>query len=211
MELGLMPIRYVIMKRRIMYLNHLLTSGINKLPAKILQEQMKKPLKGDWFNLCKDDMKELNVTLEMIGSMSKTKLKKFLLQSIPKAAFDYLQKKRSKQSKGSEIFYNKLETQTYFKPESKLSVEMMQKIFQLRSRNLPVKANFPKLHANIKCVIPECNDEDSQKGLFLCKFLDPINQISNQNTQYEDFFTDCGDKQKLIVNIIDQKYQSRNK
>ena len=157
---------------------------------------MKKPLRGDLFNLCKGDMKELNLTVEMIQSMTKTNLKKLLSQSIPKVAFNHLQKKRSKQSKGSEIIYNKLETQTYFKPESKLSVEMMQKIFQLRSRNLPVKANFPKLHDNIKCIIPECNGEDSQKGLFLCEFLDPINQISDQNIQYEDIFTDCIEKQK---------------
>ena len=194
-----------------MYLDHLLTNGINKLPAKVLQEQIKKPLKGDWFNTCKEDMNELDLTVEMIESMTKSKLKKYLSQSISKAAFKYLQEKKSKQSKGSEIFYSALKTQSYFKAKSELSVQMMQKIFQLRSRNLPVKANFPQMHVDVKCVIPECTGEDSQKGLFLCEYLEPINQIIHENIQYEEIFTDCVEKQKRIVNIIDQKYQSRVK
>ena len=211
LELGMMPIRYIIMKKRMMYLNHLLTKGRNKLPAKVLQQMMKKPLKGDWINMCKEDMNELDLSIEMIESMTKPNFKKYLLQSIPKAAFRFLQEKKSKQSKGSEIFYSALKTQSYFKAQSKLSARLMQKIFQLRSRNLPVKANFPRMHDNIKCVIPECNGEDSQKGLFFCEYLEPMNQVIDQYIQYEDIFTECVEKQKLVVNIIDQKYESRVK
>ena len=57
----------------------------------------------------------------------------------------------------------------------------------------------------------ECQEEDSQKGIFLCKYLEPKNQLIEQTIQYEDIFSDNVAKQTQIVNIIDQKYQSRMK
>ena len=121
------------MKKRLMYLNHLLTNGKNKLPAKVLRQQMKEPLKGDWITMCKKDMEELHLDIKIIEDLTKPQMKKYLNKSIQNAAFEYLKIKQSKQSKGKEIFYHNIETQSYLRPESKLSVNMMQKIFQLRS------------------------------------------------------------------------------
>ena len=162
-------------------------------------------------SMCKEEMKELNINIENVENMTKSQCKKFLTQSIEKAALNYLKEKQSKQSKGKEIYYHNLKTQSYLSPKSKLSVSSMQKIFQLRSRNLPVKKNFPNCHSDTKCVVTECQDEDSQEGLFLCKYLGPWNQVIERNTKYEDIVLDDVIKQMQIVKIIDQKFQSRIK
>ena len=53
LELGTIPLRYIMMKKRIMYLHHLLTNKRNSLVQEVLKAQMEKPMKGDFINLCK--------------------------------------------------------------------------------------------------------------------------------------------------------------
>ena len=71
LELGLKPIRYYIMQKRMMYLHKLLTKGKNTLASKVLQSQMKNALKGDWYKECLKDMKELKFSRENIESFTK--------------------------------------------------------------------------------------------------------------------------------------------
>ena len=209
LELGMQPIRYFIMKKRIMYLHHLLTKGVKKLANQVLQAQMKRTLRGDWYFQCQKDLKELNLTIEEIKSSSKTGIKKRLNESINKAALDYLIKTKNKQSKGRDLFYHSLEMQPYFLPQNRLSIRQMQQIFQLRSRNLPLKANFPNQFNDKRCVIPECSDQDSQKDLFHCKYLDPKNILMERSIEYEDLFSNDVKKQVLVMNILYKKYNSR--
>ena len=154
-------------------------------------------------------MKELKLTIEEIKSSSKTGIKKSLNESINKAALDYLIKTKNKQSKGSELFYHSLEMQPYFQPQNRLSIRQMQQIFQLRSRNLPIKANFPNQFNDKRCVIPECSGQDSQRDLFNCKYLDPNNILMERSIEYEDLFSNDVKKQVLVMNILYQKYNSR--
>ena len=52
LELGMKPIRYYIMKKRILYLHHLLMKGEKMLANQVLQAQMQKTLKGDFLPVC---------------------------------------------------------------------------------------------------------------------------------------------------------------
>ena len=142
-----------------------------------------------------------------------TSVQKCLKESVETASFNFLMKKKVKQSKGSEIYYHKLEMQQYMKPKSKLSVRIMQQIFQARTRNLNLKKNFPNKFSDIKCVVPECDDDDSQKDLFDCRFLEPKQQVmtNGARVEYDDLFSDCVEKQVLVVQILNKKYQSRVK
>ena len=138
----------------------------------------------------------------------RTKLK----ESISKAAFIYLKKKKEKQSKGKEIYYHKLETQSYLRPESKLSLTNMRRIFLLRSRNLQLKRNFPNQYSNLDCVVAECKKEDSQPELFRCPYLEPKQPLITQNgLEYQDLFSSSVERQVLVTNIMFQKYDSRTR
>ena len=87
----------------------------------------------------------------------------------------------------------------------------MQKIFEARSRNIYIKKNFPNIFQDTKCVIPECDREDSQYDLFYCEFLSPRNQMMINPVQYRDIFSNCVEKQLLVTQILNQKYESRMK
>ena len=99
LELGLKPIRYHIMNKRMMYLHKLLTTERKTLASKVLQEQKRKTLKGDWYEDCLKDMKELKLTPENIESFSKKGMKRALKEAIDKAALNFLLKQKEKQSK----------------------------------------------------------------------------------------------------------------
>ena len=85
----------------------------------------------------------------------------------------------------------------------------MQLIFQLRSRNLPLKCNFPSQYNDRKCIVNECSDEDSQSDLYTCKFLEPLNIIKTNDLEYHDIFGDEVTKQVSMMNLIMRKYESR--
>ena len=211
LELGLEPIRYTIKKRRILYLHHLLTNGKEKLAAHVLREQMKTPYRGDFAQICSTDLKELELDIEEIRLMTKNELKKKLKEVISDAAFKYLRKIKDQQSKGKEIHYQKFEIQKYLTSESQLSLTNMRRIFQLRTRNLPMKRNFPNKHTDLSCVVPECDKEDSQAELFKCPYLEPKNAIGQIGVTYEDLFSNSVEKQVLVTRIIYEKYKSREK
>ena len=48
LETGCIPIRYLIMKRRIMYLHHILGKSPDELIHKVYMAQKSNPVKDDW-------------------------------------------------------------------------------------------------------------------------------------------------------------------
>ena len=87
----------------------------------------------------------------------------------------------------------------------------MRRIFQLRTRNLPLKRNFPNQHKDLSCVVPECNKDDSQVELFKCSYLEPKNTIGQRDVKYDDLFSDSVEKQVLVTRILYEKFTSREK
>lgn len=143
--------------------------------------------------------------------MSKGAFKKVLNQCINQAALNYLLKIKEKQSKAKDLSYNTLTMQPYLRAESKLPIHLMRQIFQIRSKNLPVKANFSKQYSNEDCVVKECQGTDSQKGLFHCIYLEPKNIVSLNDLEYEDVNGRNVDKQSRVTQIVFEKFQSRQK
>ena len=104
LELGLIPIKYLIMQKRINFLHHLLNSE-GSLAKLVLAEQRKRPLKGDFVKLVKKDMSECDMTLtfEDIETIPKTKFKELLKEAIKKATFKNLLNEKDKISKGIRL------------------------------------------------------------------------------------------------------------
>ena len=71
LEVGMIPVRFFVMKKRMMYWHHLVTDGKMKLAAKVLEEQRKKPLKGDLHQQCVQDFIKLELEESEVESMSK--------------------------------------------------------------------------------------------------------------------------------------------
>lgn len=125
LEFAIVPIRFLIKVRRLLYLKW---EPKDSLVYRFLQIMIKKPLVGDWINLVKQDLKDLEVNLNFdeIKRISKQEFKDKIKQKMFEKAFEYLILIKEKQSKLKDITYNKFETQHYLLllPESLSKTEM---------------------------------------------------------------------------------------
>ena len=78
-ELGalLVPVKYLVMQRRIMFLFWILQEDPNCLIYRFFQAQVRDPKPGDWCLLIKDDFETLDISLSFddIKKTTKNELK----------------------------------------------------------------------------------------------------------------------------------------
>ena len=203
LEFGIVPIRFLIKVRRLLYLKWVLQEPEDSLVYRFLQIMIKKPLVGDWINLVKQDLKdfEVNLTFDEIKRISKQEFKDKIKQKMSEKAFEYLILIKEKQSKLKDIVYNKFETQHYLLPESGFSKTEMSNAMWARSRTIPVKANFRTAHPNMEC--RGCGTtEESQPPLLRCAVLNENSVASDINDNYDDLFSDNKTKLQEISNRL---------
>ena len=114
LETGCVPIRFIIKKKRIMFLHHILTRNKEALIHRVLTAQISKPVKGDWCIVVREDLDSLglsNLSFDDISGMSKDNLKLLLNDAIAKCSFEELNSGKLNLSKIAGIVYNKLEIQ----------------------------------------------------------------------------------------------------
>ena len=65
LELGILPIGYIIQQRRISYLHHILQQETKSLLYRFFIAQLENPTPRDWTCQVLDDLEEINVNLEI--------------------------------------------------------------------------------------------------------------------------------------------------
>ena len=80
LETGKIPIRYIISKRRFMYLWLIVRQNDEQLLKKGYNARKMKPTKGDWYNMIQEEKTkfEIDKTGEQIAKMSKSKFKRIV-------------------------------------------------------------------------------------------------------------------------------------
>lgn len=196
-----------------MFLFHLLSSEDNIISRDILKCQVKSPKAGDWFITVQQDLRdiEISLTCDEISTFSKPRFKKLIKTACKNSCFKSLLRDKSKLSKGKEIDYSTFEMQNYFQPGHNLTNLSARRIFKVRSRDLPIKGNFPNQHDNITCPMPSCQERESQDHLWSCQFLDAGNKICQSGTEYLDIFGNDVRKQEIVMTIIFNRLEIRNK
>ena len=174
LETGSVPIRFLLKKKRIMFLHHILTRNEEALIRRVLTAQMNKPVKGDWCVVVREDMDSLglqNISFNDIGRMGKDQLKMLLNEEVDKCSFEELNSGKQKLSKIAGIVYNKLEIQSYL-TDPELSIKLKQLTFKWRTRMVGVGWNFGQ-----KELCPLCfSSDNTHEHLLYCSSI----------------FTDCG-------------------
>ena len=213
LELGMVPVEYIIKQKRINFLHHLLTSEDQSLAKKIFLKQRENPLKGDFVTIVKSDLKDcrINLTHEEIQNTSKRKFKEIVRESIRGAAFQKLLSEKINLSKGKDLQYEKLKTQSYLMPGRNININDMRRILQLRIRDAPVRENFKSAYRNTNCPSPECRSEESQLHLFNSSCWMENQLSTNSRTKYEDIFGDNLTKQVEVMSVIYNKLATRDK
>ena len=105
LELGIIPARFVIKQRKIMYLKTMLNNTDNSLLRKTYKSQIKSPTRGDWVSEVKEIMKELNIQLSLkeISIKSRNKFKPIVKTKIENSADSYLRAIQQQKQKGKFI------------------------------------------------------------------------------------------------------------
>ena len=201
LETATVPIRFLIMKKRILYLNYLLNEDVNSLVYKFLKAQLTKNLPGDWVNLVDKDIKELDISLsyEDIKNTNKKELSEFLNEKIENKALEYLLTMKEKHSKMNPLNYTRIQTQEYLTSSAGFNKSLRNFAIQARGSMLDLKANFKSAYAvnDINCRHCENSVED-QQHLLECPALNTGTPNTVDQPQYEDLFSNDAAKIKKI-------------
>ena len=192
LELGIMPIDMVIKVRRVMYLHSLLRRNEDEMLSKFFMMQYNNPVKGDWTETVRADLRELNIAENFMDIRSKTKeaFKKHVKQKARDVALEQLLDKKSKHSKMKNLEYTELKMQKYFQ-ETQFTKEQTHFIFKFRTRMAPFGENYRGGRDEIPC--PACGKHrDSQALLVKCEV-------------FQKHFNSCIDIQNIYTDNIDKE------
>ena len=174
------PIRYIIMARRINYLHYLANLKENELLNNFFMAQVKTPQKGDWILTVMENVEHLglDVDIDILNGMNQEKFKKNVKHAVYKAAFNYLLSKARGHSKMEKLHYEedkKYELQSYFKSE-KLTKNEVQLYFRFRTRMEDFSENFKNGAIETTCSLCLKQDSqlifsDSQQHFLICKVV----------------------------------------
>ena len=132
LDLGIIPLKVILIQRRLMYLHYILQQKEESLLSQCFQAQVKEQLKGDHIIQIQEDLKSVNIqlTFEQIKQMTKASFSRYLKDKIKTHAFQILMYEKSCQRKCFDIQYEKLELQEYILHDS-LSIQQKKLLFQL--------------------------------------------------------------------------------
>ena len=212
LELGVLPIKYVIMIRRLMYLQYLLQEKDDSLLLRVYKAQSDNPDKGDWVEQIKKDIEEtkLNIPMDEIKAMSIEVFRAKVVAGVRNAAYKYLCTEKLKMSKIMYVKHIKFEFQKYLNP-SVLDIDEAKLMFQLRSRMVDVKVNYSNRYEDTLC--PVCDVEnDTQEHVFKCtKLLQSKNILVASDILYTDIFKSDVKKQSAALRMFKCLWTERKK
>ena len=109
LELGLIPIRYVLMQKRLQFLHYLLKQDKESMLSKVFRILHTDSRKGDFIDLSNKDKTELEIimTNDEIGAMSKWQWKKLVKQKTNLSAFTFLNEDNKTKEKTNHIHFKK--------------------------------------------------------------------------------------------------------
>ena len=209
LELNCIPVRYIIMSRRLNFLHYILNEDENSLIFTFFMAQLEQPSRQDWCQTVIEDLKTLkiNLTLNELRNLEKSKFKKLIKDKIEEEALKYLNSVKAKHSKVLHIKHSKMMVQDYLRPEDTISINEAKFLFLLRTRMLDVRANFEGKYKDLMC--PACKlVEDTQHHLIECSKLSD-DDLVEKLPEYNDLFGDDLEPKVNTSRIIRMKFQRR--
>ena len=220
LELGKYPLRFVLAKRRLMYLWHILNRDTDELIWKVYQTQKLKCSRGDWYEIIMEERQKYDIleSDEEIATMSRDKFHTKVEKSIKMCAVKYLTIFTEGHSKTIEIRKQTFERKAYMS-DRRYSKEDVQLLFSLRTKMADCKTNFSHQYGDdLAC--RTCRDADTLENedhLLVCPALnDEAHDVTfndvygNIDVQYEvtQIFKKILRKQKIYLDTAQQTSQT---
>ena len=207
LEMGILPLRFVLAKRRLMYLWHILSREKTELIYKIYFAQKCKSNKGDWVKILDTERDNFEVTTsdDEISQMSKNMFKTYVDEKIKNKAVKYLEKLGEKHSKTTDLLNGKFEKKKYFS-DRRFTKEDIQILFALSTKMLDCKNNFKnQFENNLKCRLCEdTNSVENEEHLLHCIAI----QNEDLNITFSDVYGDV-DKQYKATQVFKKILRKR--
>ena len=195
LEANILPIRHVIIARRLMYYWSVLNKSESELVKQVLHTQQLSPVKNDWCLQVAADLKLCGIehSEAEISSMSKYRFKNLVRTKVTELARQHLINLKQKHSKSVGLSEEFEKMQDYLISDN-LSTEDKQMLFKFRTRTYPCKTNFRKLYEpDLSC--PICLEEDSPEHLLNCA----SHGIDIGGLEYKDIFGNIKQQIKIIT------------
>ena len=204
LETATMPLRFIIMGRRLLFYWCILNKPEKELAKQVLKAQECAPVKNDWCITVQEDLHFLgiNLTEKDITSMKKSKFKSIVSKKIREAATDFLVELREKHSKSSGLKPTH-QIKEYLTTD-KLTTKEKHLLFQLRTRTFQCKANYANQFQSLIC--DNCNEIDSQEHLLSCDKI--TKNVNLEDIKYSDLFGSTLKQIKLakiMIKISEQR------
>ena len=213
MELSIIPIKFILKMRRILYLQHILKQDENSLLYTFFMSQLTNPSYRDWVTETLINLEELEIdcNLQEIQSMSKVKFKEIVKRQTQVKAFEYLNKLKSEHSTIAHIEHKEWKMADYLAPtELELSIEERKYIFKCRSKDLDLKMNkFWMYEKSDKLCVCE-KYEETQSHIIECEILINKNEILSYIPSYNELFGEDIIEKIYISRMLKENIRVRN-
>ena len=107
LELGAIPVRFVIIEKRLKFLKYILDENTWTMIRQVYEALKEDSRKGDFVDLVKKDLEEVNIdfTEEKIMHIKRLDWKKYVHEKVKDAAFNYLIKKNCGKNKDKTYIF----------------------------------------------------------------------------------------------------------
>ena len=212
LETSAIPIRFLLMSRRLLYLWDILQKNKSELVRKVFDSQKMFTVRNDWVLQVQSDLEECEIFLteNEISKMKRISYKKLVSEKINLLSAQYLSSLKERHSKSVHLQYSK-EMQPYLRNES-LSIECKKLMFRIKNRLIDVKTNYKgKYKNNLQCRLCQA-PEESQPHLVVCSEIVSDDEVRKalEGFSYNDIFTTNVQVQTHLINTWKQIMKIRN-
>ena len=152
LETSEIPIKYVVIARRLLYLQTILKRHDNEITKIIYTAMKENPLKNDWIELITTDKELLpkeSKDDEDIKKLTNDEFKKIVKKCIKHVALKELEKENKTHKQVKEIIHRNVN-----KPQSYITSEMVSTLFNLRNQcENEFKDNFHRKKNHVTCFL----------------------------------------------------------
>ena len=206
LELGFLPVKYVIMKKRLNFLKYILNENMNTMLRKVYEVLKTDSRKGDFVDLVQHDLNDLEIELSEneIQNTTKVQWKRFINIKVKEAAFQYLIAENNEKSKTKHINFDSLQMSKYL-AENK-STALSKTILSVRSGTLDLKVWNSLFYENTLCVM--CKKEDETIEHFMtCNTYGK----TSWEIDWKEIFLNHVEKQNTVAKEVKRRQFIRQK
>ena len=211
LELGLYPIRFELMKRKIIFLQYILQQEKSSMIYQVLKATLDNPIKNDFVNTCKEYLENLDISLSFqeIENMSQWSFKNLVKAKTEAAGFKYLLSQKEKQTKVLHIEYCELRIQEYF-IGGNCNRKLSQLIFKARSQTLDIKTQQKWRYADSTCIGCKIREESGEE-ILICGKLNYENSVADVQMNYDWFYRSAVSDIVKVGQLLDRGMKERQK